>query len=288
MVRVAALTITLAAAWALVEAQSPLTVRTTVFDRAAYPGDVVRLDITCRCDSERATATVFARDVPLVRTPDGWRGWIGIDLETKPATYTITVTAHSPGTAAIVAKNALAVRAKRFPVRRLTVAPQFVEPPPGELQRIERESAMLRTIFEHVSLPQQWQGAFLTPLQEQPSGNFGSRSVFNGQARSPHSGVDFGARIGTPVAAPAGGVVSLAEPLYFTGNTVVLDHGLGVYSLLAHLSEFKTMKGAVVSRGDIVGLVGDTGRVTAPHLHWSVRLNNARVDPLSLIAATKN
>ena len=283
MVRVAALTITLAAAWALVEAQSPLTVRTTVFDRAAYPGDVVRLDITCRCDSERATATVFARDVPLVRTPDGWRGWIGIDLETKPATYTITVTAHSPGTAAIVAKNALAVRAKRFPVRRLTVAPQFVEPPPGELQRIERESAMLRTIFEHVSLPQQWQGAFLTPLQEQPSGNFGSRSVFNGQARSPHSGVDFGARCGTKVSAAGPGSVTRVERSAAYGLSVVVRHSADLETSYSHLSEVSVGEGDSVTEITTVGRIGSTGVSTGCHLHFGVRQEGRDVDPLRLL-----
>jgi len=118
------------------------------------------------------------------------------------------------------------------------------------------------------------------------SGGFGTRSVFNGQPRSPHSGVDFGSKAGTPVVAPAGGVVTLAEPLFFTGSTVVIDHGLGLYSLLAHLSTFAVKEGERVRRGQVVGFAGATGRVTGPHLHWSVRLNGARVDPLSLIALT--
>jgi len=273
--------------WQL-SAQQQLSVRTTAFGEAAYPGSVVRLDIVCRCDADRAVATVFKRDVPLSRTDVGWQGWIGVDLDTKAGSYPIAVHVNASGKPALTAAQTLAIKPKQFPVRRLSVAPQFVDPPANEMDRIKREAALLESIFAAVNAPRHWRGAFQTPLGETPSSNFGSRSVFNGQARSPHAGVDFGARIGTPIGAPAAGVVVLAEPLYFTGNTVVIDHGLGLYSLLAHMSEFKTKKDDHVDRGEIVGLVGDTGRVTAAHLHWTVRLNGARVDPLSLIAATRN
>ena len=276
----------LCSSWQL-SAQPQVTVRTTAFGKAAYPGGVVRLEIVCRCDAESAAATVFKRDVPLWRTDVGWQGWIGIDLDTRAGSYPIAVHVNPRGKATLTSTQAFAIKPKQFPVRRLSVAPQFVDPPAGEVDRIKRESALLQSIFDAVSSPRHWRGAFQTPIGETPSSNFGSRSVFNGQARSPHAGVDFGARIGTPIGAPAAGVVVLAEPLYFTGNTVVIDHGLGLYSLLAHMSEFKAKKDDRVDRGDIVGLVGDTGRVTAAHLHWTVRLNGARVDPLSLIAATK-
>ena len=270
------------------DAQEPVTVRTTVVGTAAYPGSVVRLDISCRCDADRAVATVFKREVPLTRADNGWQGWIGIDLDTKAGSYPIAVHIEPRGKPALTATHALVIKPKQFPVRRLSVAPQFVDPPASEVERIKREAALLQSIFEGVNGPRYWRGAVQAPVGETPSSSFGSRSVLNGQARSPHSGTDFGAKIGTPIAAPAAGVVVLAEPLYFTGNTVVLDHGLGLYSLLAHLSEFKVKKEDRIDRGDIVGLSGDTGRVTAPHLHWTVRLNGARVDPLSLIAATKN
>ena len=283
----AALATILVALSSSLDAQQPITVRTTVFAAAAYPGNVVRLEISCRCDAERAVATVFKRDVPLSRTDSGWRGWIGVDLDAKPGSYPIAVRIDPRGKPALTATHALAIKPKRFPVRRLSVAPQFVDPPASEVDRIKQESALLQSIFETVN-EAYWDGPFQLPLGETPSSNFGSRSIFNGQARSPHSGVDFGARIGTPIAAPAAGVVVLAESLYFTGNTVLIDHGHGLYSLLAHLSEFRVKKGDRIARGEIVGLVGETGRITAPHLHWAVRLNGARVDPLSLIAATKN
>ena len=114
---------------------------------------------------------------------------------------------------------------------------------------------------------------------------FGVRSVYNGEPRAPHSGADFASPSGTPVLAPGGGRVVLAEPLYFTGQTVVIDHGLGLVSLLAHLSRIDVRVGADVVAGARVGLVGATGRATGPHLHWTVRLQGARVDPMSVIAA---
>jgi hypothetical protein len=271
-----------------VKAQGQIAVRTALFDTIGHPGDVVRLEITCGCEAAGAAATVFGRDVPLSRRGNGWQGLIGIDLDVVPGTYPITVSVEPVGQPLMPSSHDLTVAAKEFPVRHLRVEPKYVDPSPRDLTRIDRESAALQTIFALSTSPQQWQGAFVAPVGDQPNtGSFGARSMFNGQARSPHSGVDFAARTGTPVVAPAAGVVVLAAPLYFTGNTVVLDHGLGLYSVVAHLSEFSVHNGDHVDGGQLVGLVGATGRVTAPHLHWSVRLNGARVDPLSLLAVTR-
>jgi len=121
-------------------------------------------------------------------------------------------------------------------------------------------------------------------VPDQANSIFGTRSIFNGVRRSPHSGTDFLSPAGTPIQAPNGGRVVLARNLYFTGNTLVIDHGLGLLSLFAHLSAFSVQEGDVVSTGQIVGNVGATGRVTGPHLHWAVRANGSRVDALSLLA----
>ena len=286
---VAACAATLVGAYGLaVEAQQPPMVRTVLSAVTSGPGDVVRLDVTCNCEAADTSATIFGRPVRLTRIGDGWQGLIGIDLDVKPGTYPIEVAITPPGSSAIASAQQLTVVDRSYPVRRLRVAPAFVDPPAGEVARIQRDAAALQTIFETTASPRQWHGAFQAPVSQTPNSSFGSRSIYNGQPRSPHSGTDFGAKAGTPVAAPAAGTVALARALYFTGNTVVLDHGLGLYSLLAHLQEIGVKEGDHVTRGHVVGLVGGTGRVTAPHLHWSVRLNNARVDPLSLLAVTKD
>jgi murein DD-endopeptidase MepM/ murein hydrolase activator NlpD len=241
------------------------------FPPEVHPGDVVRLDVA---GVDSFSATVFGKQVT--------DGLIGIDLDTKPGSYAVSVKTG----AGRIAISSLHVLPKDFPVRRLRVAPAFVEPPAEEIERITRELKTTEGIF-HTTTDRKWRGPFLLPVDGVPTSNFGSRTFFNGRRRSPHAGVDFMAGRGVPVRAANTGRVALASPLYFTGNTVIIDYGSGLYSLFAHLSEFRVKSGDAVSPETVVGLVGDTGRVTGPHLHWSVRLQGARVDPLSLVAATK-
>lgn len=254
----------------------------SVAARSIQPGEVVRLDMRCTCGDATPAATAFGRDVPLFSTgAGGWRGLIGIDLDTAPGAYPIVM--HAGEDAAAVT-HTLDVTAKQFRVRRLRVSGRFVSPPASVEPRIIREAALLDGIFSSVS-PRGWDLPFRLPVTQAAISNFGTRSVFNGQPRSPHGGVDFASPTGTPIAAPAAGRIALAMPLYFTGNTVVMDHGQGIYSLFAHLSKIAVTPEEHIDRGAIVGLVGATGRVTGPHLHWTVRLHGARVDPLSLVAA---
>jgi murein DD-endopeptidase MepM/ murein hydrolase activator NlpD len=130
-----------------------------------------------------------------------------------------------------------------------------------------------------------WRGRFVMPVDSAVISNFGTRSIFNGELRQPHGGADLASPTGTPVRAPNAGRVALADDLYFTGNTIVIDHGGGLFSLLAHLSRLDVRAGEDVPRGAVVGAVGATGRVTGPHLHWTIRLGKARVDPVSLVFA---
>ena len=180
----------------------------------------------------------------------------------------------------------LRVVAKPFATRRLQVLPGFVEPSATGLERIGREATALATLFRNVS-SRLWEGPFVAPVATRPTSNFGTRSIFNGQPRAPHAGVDFNAATGTPIVAPGAGRVVFAGDLFFTGKTVVIDHGSGLFSLLAHLSVVTVQPDDLVRRGVVIGRVGATGRATGPHLHWGVRLNAARVDPLSLLFATR-
>jgi murein DD-endopeptidase MepM/ murein hydrolase activator NlpD len=228
----------------------------------------------------------FSRTVVFHPDPDGktWRGLVGIDLATRPGEYIVTIEASRPAGPALTAIHRLRVSRTLFPTRRLQVAEPYVNPPAGMVERIQREAQRLRALFEYVT-PRRWDGPFLAPVNDNPTNNFGARSVFNGQPRNPHAGVDFTSPEGTPVRAPNAGQIVLAEDLFFTGNTVIVDHGLGLYSLFAHLSRIDVEHGQAVEPGETVGLVGATGRATGPHLHWAVRLSGARVNPFSLIAA---
>src|SRR5262249_52691915 len=129
-----------------------------------------------------------------------------------------------------------------------------------------------------------WTEGFVRPVPGPANATFGSRSVFNGERRQPHAGADFMSPAGTPVRAPNGGRGVFAGGRVFPGHTVLLGHGLGAFSLLAHLSSIDVHEGNVVARGETIGKVGATGRVTGPHLHWAVRLSGARVDPLAVLA----
>jgi len=270
------------------EAQDSPSLRTSFLARAMQPGEVVRLDVLCRCGNTQPSARAFDREVPLFALEERgrWRGLIGIDLDTKPGAYRVTVTADRANQTPIVSTRLLHVSRKRFRTRRLRVDSSFVEPPPSARDRIEREARLMGALFD-TTTPRLWEGPFRLPVAQAPVSNFGTRSIFNGQPRNPHAGVDFGSPTGTPIAAPGAGRVVLADALYFTGNTVIVDHGQGLLSLFAHLSQISVSTDEEVAGGAAIGLVGATGRATGPHLHWSVRLSGARVDPLSLVAALK-
>ena len=253
--------------------------------RSIQPGEVVRLTVAFSRPVESVRGRAFDRPVVLYPTADPavWRGLVGIDLDVEVRDHVVAVAGTAADGRSGQARHTLTIRPKEFTTRRLTVAPEYVSPPSHVLERIQRESQRTTEIFRTQTPERQWRGAFRAPVPGQATSSFGRRSVFNGQPRSPHSGTDFRAGEGTPVAAPNAGTVALSADLYFSGNCVILDHGLGLYSFFAHLSRSTVSEGDVVAPGDTLGRVGATGRVTGPHLHWTVRLNTARVDPLSLM-----
>ena len=183
------------------------------------------------------------------------------------------------------------VKDKAYTEQHLEIANQaMVDPPPETLARIREEGARQRRLYgsfaDTPSALVSGPGAgFKRPLEGIVTSLFGHRRFFNGQPRSPHSGLDIAGTTGTPVAAAGAGVVTLADDLYFNGKTLFLDHGQGLITMYCHLSELKVAKGATVQQGDIIGLVGATGRVTGAHLHWSVSLNGNRVDPPTFVNA---
>lgn len=264
----------------------PLTMEVIHYARSLQPGEVVRVTATFSRPVSTVRASAFGSVVPFQPT-SGQRMWsalVGIDLDVKIGEHLVSVVGTSPNGVTARTEHPLAVISKEFATRRLTVAPEYVTPPDEVIERIQREGARTTKLFNTQTPIAYWSGAFLRPVTGAATSAFGRRSVFNGQARNPHSGADFRASQGTPVKAPNSGIVVLANDLYFSGNCVIIDHGLGLYSFFAHLSRIGVAEGDRVASGDIIGDVGATGRVTGPHLHWTVRLNTARVDPLSLMA----
>ena len=273
--------VTIAIAVALAQRSAPLTVTTSV--PSPRPGDVVVVTIGGAGAKDAVRVHAFDRDLLSFPASGNKRqALVGIDLEARVGAHLVTVdSADRHGSVT------LQVVRRAFATRKLTVDPAFVNPPADEVPRIDRERAQLEKLWETWTPEKLWDGAFAAPVPETANSAFGTRSILNGEPRSPHGGADFPSPAGTPIKAPNAGRVVLAEALYFTGNTVVVDHGLGLYSLFAHMTATNVHTGDIVKTGEVLGTVGSTGRVTGPHLHWAVRLNGARVDPMSLIRVTQ-
>ncbi len=269
----------------LAQAVAPAPAISLALDaRALQPGELVVLTVTTSTPVAGVRGRAFDRPLALWRVDNTtWRALIGIDLDVAPGAYDVTVETGS-ATAPARGSRRLVVSAKQFPTRRLTVNPDFVNPPATVLARIEAEAKRLSAMWRASATSPFWTGGFTPPVPERANSAFGTRSIFNGQPRSPHGGADFPSPEGTPIRAPNAGRVVLAGDLYYTGQTVAIDHGLGLVSLFAHLSAIDVLEGASVEPGQVVGRVGSTGRVTGAHLHWTVRAGGARIDPLSLLA----
>jgi len=254
--------------------------------RSLQPGEVVLVEVESLQPLRQLRATVFGHEFPCFAEGNDfkWTGLVGIDLDTKPGRYWIKLSGSDTNGQPVTSQDELVVTAKTFPTRELTVDEKFVNPPPAAQARIKQESARVSVIFDKVSSQRYWRGPFHVPVPGPVISEFGKRSIYNGQPRSPHTGTDFQGAIGTPVKAPNAGKVVLAANLYYSGNTIIIDHGLGMYSYFGHLSAFSVHEGDEVLQDQIVGKVGATGLVTGPHLHWSVRLVGTRVDPLSLLS----
>lgn len=247
------------------------------------PGDLLLLTIAAPAAASGVTITAFGATWPAVRVDaTTWRGVVGVDLDRVPGSYEVTVEAVGASPAPPF-RAEVQVVSRAFRRRELRVAPDYVNPPPDLMTRITSEAKFLETVYASSNGEAGWREGFVRPVPGRANSSFGTRSVFNGEERSPHAGTDFLSGTGTPIHAPAAGRVVAARDLFFSGNTVIIDHGLGVFSMLAHMSRMDVREGDPVERGAIVGRVGATGRVTGPHLHWALRVGGARVDPLSAL-----
>jgi murein DD-endopeptidase MepM/ murein hydrolase activator NlpD len=213
-----------------------------------------------------------------------WFALTGVDVEAPngPSTLHIAITPAGGGQPRQLTQ-AVEIGQPHYPTGTLTVAPQFVEPSPEAIKQIESEVAFKQKIFTQSAPEPLWQGDFHAPVTAPATSTFGTRRMFNGKLASVHKGMDFRAASGTPVRAGNSGVVVLARPLYFEGNCVAIDHGLGLYTISMHLSRIDVHEGQRVTQGQRVGLSGATGRVTGPHLHWAVRWQSAYLDPARLL-----
>jgi murein DD-endopeptidase MepM/ murein hydrolase activator NlpD len=212
-----------------------------------------------------------------------WFALAGVDVEAEAGPSTLKISLRRARGGAKEFSRAVEILPAHYSTAALTVAPEFVEPGPEALKQIEADKLLKEKVFGVSAAQPLWSASFQAPVDAEPTDSFGTRRTFNGTLASIHKGMDFRAASGTPVRAGNSGVVVLARPLYYEGNCVVIDHGLGLYTISMHLSRIDVLEGEAVATGEQVGLSGATGRVTGPHLHWAVRWQGAYLDPAKLL-----
>lgn len=213
----------------------------------------------------------------------GWYALAGVDVEAAIGPSALHISEKLGNGGVHDLSRSVDVLASHYRTGALSVAPKFVEPPANAIAEIEAEVALKDKVFTNSAQRPMWSGDFRAPVTAAPTDSFGTRRTFNGTLASVHKGMDFRARMGSPVHASNSGVVVLARKLYFEGNCVAIDHGLGLYTISMHLSRIDVHEGDWVTQGQLLGLSGDTGRVTGPHLHWAVRWQNTYLDPAKLL-----
>lgn len=225
------------------------------------------------------------RTIPFFKTedPERFGALIGVDLADPPSKEDLRVEVSTEAGSVERRQYAVEVLPVRFATQELTVPKNYVDLDEETAKRAEEEQEKILQSLNHVTSQRFWEGRFIIPVEGKIAGSFGLRRIMNGQARSPHSGEDINAPKGAEVHATNEGVVALVGDFFFSGKSVILDHGLGLYSMYFHLDEVDVAEGAKVRKGEVVGKVGATGRATGPHLHWGTRINGARVNPFSIV-----
>ena len=244
---------------------------------------IVELDVR-----EGETPVLRWLDREIYMVPDDrkttWYGILAADLNARPGRYPLLIKVL-PGPWEKTLE--VTVARKDRGVRRLTLPKEKVDLDAITMERVKKEAAVMGEILNAQPAAPLWRGRFLSPVAGQVVGPFGQASVINDSPRSPHSGVDLKASLGTPVVAMNHGKVALVADQFFTGLSIVVDHGGAVQSMYFHLDKVLVNQGDQVKKGQVIGLVGSTGRASGPHLHLGVRVNSARVDPLQLTTVSE-
>ena len=256
-----------------------------VVPRTARQGDTVLLFVAGTRGARDVEGSLGSQHLAFFPYGAEYAALAGVDLETKPGKVRWRIGLVDGAGTPRKAAGTLTIKSGGFPVQRLTLPDKMVNLDPEAERRAANEAVRLRALYDTASPERLWRGPFTRPVAgRKPGEGFGSRRIINGQPRMPHSGIDFSADRGTPVVAANRGRVALLGEFFFAGRLVVLDHGLGLYTLYFHLDGVSVTEGQVVERGQTVGTVGTTGRSTGPHLHFAAQLGRARVNPPELFA----
>lgn len=250
-----------------------------------HQGEAILVQVKGSPESlQEVKAEFLGTRVSLVQSGDLWLALLGVDMDRTAGDYQLDLRLKTTDGQEKTAQLTVAVVPRDYGVERLSLPPDKVELSAEALARVQADQQALARAWSTPSPERYWTGIFLRPVPGEVKGFFGQRRIINDQPKSPHSGQDLRAKLGEPVQASNAGRVVLVRDCFFSGNSVVLDHGLGLYSMYFHLSEVKVKEGELVQKGQVIGLAGMTGRATGPHLHWGFRLLGARVDPEAILA----
>lgn len=247
--------------------------------------------ITVHTDEQNSVRVLWNKKVLSVDTTESGDGYVGIAMLALPRDFsekTIQIVAEETTSGGVnTVSRTVSVEHKKYREQHLDVDRKYVELSKKNLDRHYAERATVRSMMESLSQKRTWDTDFLRPVPGGISSEFGVQRFFNGKPRKPHSGIDLRGKTGTPVKACADGVVRVAASHFFSGNSVYIDHGQGVVSMYFHLSKLLVREGETVTKGQVIGKVGATGRVTGPHLHFGLNVSGVAVDPLPLFTDKK-
>ena len=246
----------------------------SIFPENIYPGDVFVINV----DSiNTPTAQFQGRSLIFYQNNGAYKALASIDITTEPGKYPLTLNHNNQR----ITYN-IAVRFKRFPVKNITLKSEKVFLSPENEKRADAEETLLKSIWNRTTPYPLWTDNFIIPIPSDITSPFGVKRIINKKKESRHRGTDYRGKTGTPIKSINSGIVTLTDNHFFGGNTVVINHGLGLYSVYLHLSQTNVSNGDRVIKGDILGLVGSTGRASGPHLHLSVKLYGESINPESL------
>lgn len=259
----------------------------SVHAREIAPGEPIRVVVHSLDSLATLEGNFLEQRVYMVRQsgPGGgevWTGWTMVPLDQPATLAAIDLEGTRANGTTVIATHAVSIQHKDFPEERLTVSSKYVEPPAEVQERLAEERTKVRKVYRtrrDVTPAEQ----FVRPVPGEPTSTFGKRRFFNDKPRSPHPGLDLRAATGTPVLAAGSGLVAIAQDLYYSGNTVIIDHGGGLFTIYAHLSEIEVSVGDELETGVPIGKSGATGRVTGPHLHWGAKIGDRPFDPTALL-----
>jgi len=244
------------------------------FEHNPIPGGIAIVDLGVPDATDEPDTRLAGQKIAVLTYNDKWYAIVGIALSTEPGSHTLTVTTDRGSSSVDFVVNDFQYEEQRIVIDDK----RKVNPAPLDMERINKEKVRIAAVkaYRHDTL---LSDRFQLPLQGVLTSPFGLRRFYNDQPRRPHGGIDIAADTGTPIHAPAAGIVIDTGDYFFNGNSIFLEHGLGLQTFYAHMSKIHVKKGDKVNAGEMIGEVGATGRVTGPHLHWSVGLNGTWVDP---------